>query len=98
MAKLLSWYQGKAGLSGYTDLDQAHYAYLQTKTGLGPIGVDAVEDFFLNTTASPSYARATGSISDRWKAFYAAKTGLSASLSYSQLENAFYASGANDFS
>lgn len=39
----------------------------------------------------------TGSLNDRLRLFYAAKTGLSVSLPFSQLENSFYANTGFDF-
>jgi hypothetical protein len=90
--KSLSWYQGKAGLAGYSDLDSANITYLKSKTGLSQ---GSVNDHTIAMLTALGYT--SGSINDRLRAFYAAKTGLSINLSYSQLENAFYSSGANDF-
>lgn len=95
----LAWYQAKGSpYSGYTDVDSVHRDYVLAKTGLstnGKLSVADLDMYLLSTTiASPITA---GSRTDRWKAFYAAKTSLAATLDYDYLENQFYANNSLDF-
>lgn len=88
--KQLSWYQAKG--SGHQGLDDAHYYYLKGKSGLAQ---GSINDHTMAMLTALGFT--TGSLNDRLRLFYAAKTGLSVSLPFSQLENSFYANTGFDF-
>lgn len=98
MSKSLAWYQAKSGYSGYTSLDDVHYAYVKAKTGLtGNYAINELESYLLATTIAAPQSITSGSLSDRWRAFFVAKTGLAVGTGYDEASNAFYANNTNDF-
>lgn len=97
----LGWYQAKgAPYASYTDLDAVHRAYILAKTGLGSngnISTTDLESYMLANSIAAPQAVAKGSLTDRWKAFFAAKTGLSASLDIGYLAKQFYSNNTLDY-
>lgn len=92
MSKSLSWLNGKGGTANVPNINDAFVAYMRTKSGLTNSSVGAGLDKTLTTLGFTS-----GSITDRLRAFYVAKTGLPIGTDFATLEAAFYASGTNDF-
>lgn len=93
MAKSLAWYANKSVTN--PNINDAHHAYLLTKSALGAGGNISTTDLESKVLTALGYT--SGSISDRFRAFYAAKTGLPTTTCYSSLENAFYANNTYDF-
>lgn len=88
MAKSLAFYKNKN--AGYVDINSAMLFYYRSKTGKS---TGSINDNEFAMLGSLGY---TGSINDRRRAFYKAKTG-NASNDINYLENLFYATLANDF-
>jgi hypothetical protein len=89
----LQWIQNKgAPYNAYTDLDFALREYIKSKSTLVNV---ALNDHFRKVMTTLGFT--SGDLEADLRAFFVSKTGLSNTLSFNQLEAAFYGNNAFDF-